>query len=248
MKIGIFDSGIGGLGIAREIRRQLPQIDVVYLADWKNFPYGERSDRALTSIVQENTARLRDAGCGLVVIACNTATSVAIDEVRANFPSLAIVGVVPVVKKAAEESRKGKVVVLTTPKTAQSEKYRDLLRRFCQGIAVLTIPAAGLAEAIERQARISHQGGIPKIAISQPRKIEELLDSLLANYRNLGEYDIISLGCTHYPLIRGILRKHFPGARLLDSNTAVARQVKRTFERQGFPRQGRGEFTFLTTS
>lgn len=206
MKIGIFDSGKGGLSVFEEIKKILPNEEYRYIADSKNCPYGEKSDEELMKIVRGNVDELKDWGAEVIVIACNTATTRCIDGLRREYLELKFVGTEPAIKLAADSGAKN-ILVMATPGTIGAEQTLRLVeenKRDGQKIRLLSCP--GLADAIEFNNEID-------------KKLDELL-------LGVGNYDCVVLGCTHYPLIKDKISKYFPDAKIVDGNRGVARRVK----------------------
>lgn len=210
--IGFFDSGVGGLSIWRAATALLPGRATVYLADTAFAPYGERRPEQIIERACRATAFLIGAGASVVVVACNTATVHALAELRRRFPAVPFVGVVPVVKVLAEQTRTGVVAVLATPSTAASPYLSGLIRDHAKDAVVQIIACAGLAEAVERG----------EITAGSTRT---MLERLLAHLPGSGA-DLVGLGCTHYPfLAREISRVLGPDLRLIDPAQAVARRI-----------------------
>ena len=206
MKIGIFDSGKGGLSVFEEIKRILPDEEYKYIADSKNCPYGEKSDDELMRIVRSNVDELKGWGAKIIVIACNTATTRCIDRLRREYPELKFVGTEPAIKLATD-SGANNILVMATPGTIGAEQTLKLVeenKKDYQKIGLLACP--GLADAIEFNERVEE-------------KLEELLSGV-------GDYDCVVLGCTHYPLIRDKIQRYFPNAKIIDGNCGVAKRVK----------------------
>lgn len=211
--IGVFDSGVGGLTILREIRAALPHEDLVYVADAAHLPYGDKP----LAFVRERAFALAGFLAGLrakaIVVACNTATAAAIDALRERH-AIPFVGVEPAVKPAAASSHSGVIGVLATPATLESARYRSLVERFAQGRRVLAQPCTGLADHIE-QGRLDDEA------------TEALVRGFVAPLLDAGA-DAIVLGCTHYPLIAHIVRRIAgPGVEVIENGTAVARELSR---------------------
>jgi glutamate racemase len=234
--IGIFDSGVGGLSVWREVARQLSAHDIVYVADQAHVPYGPRS---LTEVRQfaEGVARfLLDQGSDIVVVACNTASAAALHHLRATFPQIPFVGMEPAVKPATEKTRTGRVGVIATQATFQGELFASLLERFANGVDVLTQICPGLVEAVEAGA------------LDTPQTVQ-LLESCLAPLMDAG-IDELVLGCTHYPFLRPVIERIVgPEVEVIDPAPAVARQTDRVLARRGLrPAEGEtGHHTFYTT-
>lgn len=206
MKIGIFDSGKGGLSVFEEIKRILPNEEYRYIADSKNCPYGEKTDEELMEIVRHNVDELKAWGAEVITIACNTATTRCIDKLRREYPELKFVGTEPAIKLATDSGAKN-ILVMATPGTIGAEQTLKLVeenKREGQKIRLLSCP--GLADAIEFNDNVNE-------------KLDELLSGI-------GDYDCVVLGCTHYPLIKDKIGKYFPNARIVDGNCGVARRVK----------------------
>ncbi|RME06215.1 MAG: glutamate racemase, partial [Anaerolineae bacterium] len=148
--IGVFDSGVGGLSVLREIRRQLPHANVLFLADQAHVPYGPRPLEEVRAFAEGITRYLLQQGAGVIVLACNTASAAALRYLRHIYPEVPFVGMEPAVKPAAERTRSGVVGVLATPATFQGELYASVLERFARGVTVLQDTCPGLVEQIER--------------------------------------------------------------------------------------------------
>lgn len=214
MKIGVFDSGIGGTTVLDEIKKLLPHDEYYYIADSKNCPYGEKSDEELKTIVTKNVNELKSWGAKIIVVACNTATTRCIGFLRQKYPDLKFVGTEPAIKLAASTNAKN-ILVLATPGTIASERTKALLEDNQKPNQKITLlPCPGLADTIEKYYQKS--GG--KIKINA--KLTELLSPITESP------DIIVLGCTHYPLIKDSIQKFFPSAKLVDGNLGVAQRVQ----------------------
>jgi glutamate racemase len=232
--IGVFDSGLGGLSVAREIRARLGHEDILYLADSAYCPYGGRPLEEIRARSIAVTNALVDRGAKLIVAACNTASGAAIELLRKTF-ELPIVGLEPAVKPAAASSRAGRIAVLATPATLQTERFHRLVDNHGTGVDVVKIACAGFVEMVE------------KGAVSGPETIE-LVREVLEPAREAG-VDRVVLGCTHYPFLRGAVAEVLgDGVEILDSGAAVARQVERVLRENGLLRSGgEGAIRFLTT-
>ena len=234
--IGVFDSGLGGLSVLLELRRLLPAEDLLYAADSAHCPYGSRPPAAILARGRAVAAALVARGAKLLVVACNTATAVALPALRADWPGLPIVGMVPAVKPAAAASRSGRIGVLATPLTIDSQALAALIRDHAAGAEVVLLPAPGLADLVER----GHLAG--------PR-VDALLRPLLAPLPARG-IDTLVLGCTHYPFLRHAIADLLgPGVTLIDSSQAVARRARDLLDAAGARSQRRppGSLTLLTS-
>lgn len=213
-KIGVFDSGIGGLSILNELKTVLPNENFLYYGDSINCPYGEKSDEELMTITRNIVNYLVSEGCKLIVIACNTATTRCMKKLRVEYPELIFVGCVPAIKMASDRNFKN-TLVMATPATIESERTHELVRdnkRDDQNIYL--VPCFGLASAIEREDK---------------SEVKNILQNIFFEYRNKN-IDSIVLGCTHYPFIKKEILEEMPGVSLLDGSRGVANEVKRQLE------------------
>jgi glutamate racemase len=223
--IGVFDSGVGGLTVLCELRRQLPAVPLRYIADTAYAPYGPRDSDYIIGRSLRLTEHLVDQGARLLVVACNTATAHAIAALRARWPGLPIVGTEPGIKPAVAASRSGRIGVLATAATLASARYRDLLARHAGGARVLSQACPGLVDLIEA-------GDL------QSPALDALIESFCAPLREAG-VDTVLLGCTHYPLVQPRLQRALGAeVRLLNIETAVAQQSARLWQELGLPDSG----------
>ncbi len=232
--LGIFDSGLGGLSVAREVRRLLPAEQLIYLADSAFCPYGTKPVEFIRKRTLALTRALEDRGCKLLVLACNTACAAALDEVRAAV-SIPVIGLEPAVKPAAAVTRTGRIGVLTTPSTAQSARLRLLIDHHRGGAEVHVVACAGLVELVERGLT-----GGPEVEAA----LHSFLDPLLER-----RVDVIVLGCTHYPFLRSaICRIVGNDVIVLDSGEAIAKRTLAVLtERSLLNRDGRGGLELHTS-
>ena len=218
--IGVFDSGVGGLTVLRELHRQIPDAPLLYLADAAHAPYGEKTPEFLAQRSVAIVEWLRSQGAELAVIACNTATAHAIQAVRERFPGLPVVGTEPGIKPAVEASRNHRIGVLATPATLAGARFESLIERHAQGATIFRQACPGLADAIE-----SGDLGSPNL--------EGLVQRFCTPLREAG-VDTVLMGCTHYPLVRPLLQRALGAeVKLLDIETAVARQAQRLWTHAG---------------
>jgi glutamate racemase len=212
--IGVFDSGVGGLSIVRELRRQMPAEPMLYFADQGHVPYGPRPMEQVREFSEGITRFLLDQGADLVVVACNTASAAALKPLRHSFPGVPFVGMEPAVKPAAAVTRTGVVGVLATPATFQGELYASVVERFAQGVKLINQTVPGLVEQIEA----GH--------LDTP-ETDELIRLALAPILRAGA-DTIVLACTHYPFVIPVIsRLAGPGVTVVDPAPAIARQAAR---------------------
>ncbi|MFA6493353.1 MAG: glutamate racemase [Patescibacteria group bacterium] len=213
--IGIIDSGIGGREIEKEIKKLLPMVKIEYFADRRNFPYGTKKVEDLRRILRNNIEVLLKKGAEVIVLACNSATVSSVEYLRKYF-NVPIVGVIPAIKSAAEVTKNRRIAVFSTPITSKSLAQDDLIHKYCQDIIVYKIPFKNLAGLIEDDEI--------NIAISEISKVWQ-------KYKD-ENIDVIVLGCTHYTLIKREIQK-IVGAKIkiIDSNEAVAKQVKNIYDK-----------------
>lgn len=215
--IGVFDSGVGGLSILSALRERLPSLGFYYVADQAHMPYGSRSPEEVRAFAEGISRFLLAQGAALIVVACNTATTLAISALRRDFPLTPFVGVEPALKPAVAQSRSHVVGVLATAATLASDSYRALRTRYASGTTLLENACPGLVEAIEREGP------------SGPT-VRALLGEAVEPMREQGA-DSLVLGCTHFiftvPLLQSLLDQ--PVA-IIEPATAVARRAAELFE------------------
>ena len=215
--IGIFDSGVGGLSVWREVALLLPDVDLIYFADQDYCPYGPRTLADIRQRVERVTRFLLAQDIDMLVVACNTASAAALAHLRGLF-SLPIVGMEPALKPAVEKTNSGKVAVMATPATFQGEPFGRLMARFASGVQVFVQPCHGLVEQVE-------QGDLDGPATFG--LLHRYLDGLPAQ-----GVDELVLGCTHYPFLRPAIEDVVGSSvQVIDPAPAVARQVRRLWER-----------------
>jgi glutamate racemase len=218
--IGVFDSGVGGLSVLKAIRAQLPAQPVFYFADQAHVPYGSRSLEEVRAYSSAITEFLLNLGSAVIVVACNTASAAALQELRAEFPQTRFVGMEPAVKPAAEQTRTGVVGVLATPATFQGRLYSSVVERFASGVTLIQNTCPGLVGEIEK----GNLDGVETCRILQ----EAILPMLERNI------DTIVLGCTHYPFVIPLIREIAgEGVNVIDPAPAIARQTGRVLDSLG---------------
>jgi glutamate racemase len=211
--IGIFDSGVGGVSILQSIRHRLPGENILYLADNANLPYGGRSESSIYALAKAALDRLVAEQPKLIVIACNTVTTAVVSRLRREMPSIPLVGVVPMIKPAAERTITGRIGVLATVATLQSASYAELKWQHATGVTVVEVACPGWVEMVEA-------------GLDDRAAIAERLDPLRRS-----SVDMVVLGCTHYPFLAEAIRSALgPHVALLHPGPAVARQVQRVLE------------------
>jgi len=216
--IGIFDSGVGGLTIYKEIHKILPNESIIYLADSKNAPYGEKSKEQIIEISIKNTEFLLSKGCKIIVVACNTASTNAVQYLRENF-NVPIIRVQPAIKPAALNSRTKVVGILATKGTLKSDLLLETSQRFAQGVEVVEQVGEGLVSLIENGQM--HSSEMDALLV---RHIQPMLK------KNI---DYLVLGCTHYPFLTPQIKTLVgENVSVLDSGEAIARQTKVILEQE----------------
>jgi glutamate racemase len=234
--VGVFDSGVGGLSVWREIARQLPHEDLVYFADQAHVPYGPRSEAEIRRFCDGIARFLVAQGCKALVTACNTASAAALDHLRAVFPQLPVLGMEPAVKPAAAMTRTGVVGILATPATFQGRLFQATAGRHAAGIRLVNQVCNGLAELVEA-------GELDGAAL------EQTLRGVLGPVVEAGA-DTIVLACTHYPFVIEPIRR-IGGARVtvIDPAPAVARHLGNVLDERGLAaHRGRtGTWRFYTS-
>lgn len=233
--IAVFDSGVGGVSVLRQLRRILPDEKYIYFGDSANAPYGSRPTekvRELTFAVAERLCR--EFPVKALVVACNTATAAAIKELREAYPHLIVIGIEPALKLAADSCPGGHIGVMATQVTLREEKFDTLLHRFEETCTVYKIPAPGLVELVEAGK-------------ADGPEMDAFLETLLAPY--VGKLNALVLGCTHYPFAsRAISRVLGEETLLLDGGEGTARETKRRLALAGLLHEGEGSVEFLSSA
>lgn len=234
--IGVFDSGVGGLSVLREIRRQFPNEDLIFLADQVHVPYGSRPLAQVRDFSEAISRFLLDQGAKLIVAACNTASAAALYTLRERFPETPFVGMEPAVKPAAESTQSGIVGVLATPATFQGRLYASVIERFANGVRVLQDTCPGLVSQIERG---EHNSGATRAILE--KALRPMLESGI---------DRVVMGCTHYPFVIPLIQEIAgPSVQVIDPAPAVARQVGRVLDDREMKNKSQrpGQTRYLTS-
>jgi glutamate racemase len=234
--IGIFDSGVGGLSVLREIRAQIPSESILYLADQAHVPYGERKVEQVREFSEEITRFLLSQGAKLIIVACNTASAAALHHLRQAFPGISFVGMEPALKPAAETTRTGVVGILATPATFQGALYTSVVERFGSGVTILQDTCPGLVRQIE------------KGELDTPAT-REIIKKALTPMMEQG-IDTVVMGCTHYPFVIPVVNQIVGlGVRVIDPAPAVARQAMRLLNSLGLKNSSSrpGQLRFFTS-
>ena len=233
--IAVFDSGVGGISVLRHLLKALPGERFLYFGDSANAPYGSRPTQEVRALsLAAVKMLLTEYPLKALVIACNTATAAAVNDLRAAYPDLIVVGIEPALKVAADHYPGGRVGVLATEVTLREEKFDALLHRFDENVTIHKIPAPGLVELVEAGK------------VDTP-ETEALLRKVFGPY--LGRLDAVVLGCTHYPFVKKAIRRVLgDNVVLLDGGEGTARETRRRLELAGLLENGSGEVVLRNSS
>lgn len=233
--MGIFDSGVGGISVMKEIRRLLPAEDIIYYADSAHCPYGTKDPAFIRRRIEKVAGFLTGFKVKIIVAACNTASIAGLDFLRQTF-TLPIVGMEPAVKPAAAGTKNGKVGVMATGVTLAGDRFHSLVSRFAGNTEIITVPCPGLVERVEAGLIDDPEtGGL----------LRRFLDQLLS-----AGVDTVVLGCTHYPLLRSQVESIVgPEVTVIDTGDAVARRVAQVLAEDNLLKSapGRGREMFFTS-
>lgn len=235
MRIGFFDSGIGGITVLHEALREMPDEDYIYYADTDNAPYGIKTREEVTRLVLDAVDFIVAREVKAVVIACNTATSVAIEKLRDRY-TIPIVGMEPAIKPAVKKNKKEhkRVIVAATPLTLKEDKCRNLIARFDNEHVVDLLPLPELVRFAENFE-------------FDEQKVLPVLETALGNY-NLEMYGTVVLGCTHFPFYRQVFRKLLPpGVDIIDGNHGTIRNLRHILEQKGLRGNGSGDVIYYSS-
>ena len=215
-RILVFDSGVGGLSIVREIQQQLPFAPIIYASDNAFFPYGTKGEAELTTRVDEVFHKLTAAyPVDIIVIACNTASTLALPHIRSHF-SQPIVGVVPAIKPAAAQSQSQVIGLLATPATVARPYTHNLIREYAPNAEIISVGSSELVQIAEQKLRGE---------VIAPPRVNSILQPFFVHPLS-HEMDVLVLACTHFPLLRDEIKAHFSDqVKLIDSGEAIARRV-----------------------
>ena len=232
--IAMLDSGVGGLSILREVRRQLPHEDVLYFADQAHVPYGPRSLQQIRAFSEAITRFFLARRAKVVVVACNAASAASLHYLRETFPGTPFVGMEPAVKPAAQNSRSGVIGVITTRATYQGELFASVINRFATDVEVVTQVCPDFVSLVEAGELDTENTRAAARAYLAP-----LIDAGL---------DQLVLGCTHFPFLKPALREALgPDVEIVDPSAAVARQVGRVIGPERGPAGRAGRVTYFTS-
>lgn len=214
MPIGVFDSGVGGLSVLKEAIKLLPREDFIYFGDSKNAPYGTKNIDQVKKLSFDAVKLLLKSNVKAIVVACNTATSAAIEDLRNTYKNVPIVGIEPALKPAVELKKKGKVVIMATPMTLSEKKFKKLMEKYKAQAEIVSLPCPGLVEYIEK-------------GITEGEKLNAFLNKKFSII-NKDKVSAVVLGCTHYPFIKDeLLRVLGNEVVIIDGSGGTASQLKR---------------------
>lgn len=232
--IGVFDSGVGGISVLKCLRTLMPHEDFIYIGDSANAPYGTKSPETVKKLTENSLKKLLCAGVKQAVIACNTATAVAADSLRAEYPNVQIVGIEPAIKPAATENPGGRIAVVATDLTVHQKRIYALYEKYSDTAKIELIPCIGLVELIE--------GG---------HLYDEAVFAYLEKlFENRPKYDAYVLGCTHYPLIADAFLRVLGDVKLYDGGKGTAKRSKELLAQAKLlnPQDRLGKTVILNTS
>jgi glutamate racemase len=218
--IGFFDSGVGGLSVMKKAIEFMPWEDYVYFGDSRNAPYGTKTVDEVKELTFNAAEFLIKQGVKAIVIACNTATSAAIDDLRAHYKEIPIIGIEPALKPAVELSDDGKIIIMATPMTLAEKKFKKLMDRYAEEADIIPLPCAGLVELIE----------------SGVTEGDELIQFLENKFQDIDKDTIsaVVLGCTHYPFVKKAISKVLgEKAILIDGSEGTAKELRRRLGKNG---------------
>lgn len=231
--VAVFDSGVGGISVLRELIKIMPDEDYIYFGDSKNAPYGTKEKKEVRKLTTECAVKLFEQGAKGLVVACNTATSAAVRVLRETYPYIPIVGIEPAVKPAALCMEHPRVLVLATPMTIREDKFHCLMAGYEHVAEIIPLPCPGLMDFIER-------GNL------DGEDLHSYLQDLLYSYSG-NRVDAAVLGCTHYPFIRQQIQQVLgDGVRIFDGGEGTAREMRRRLQENGLLRgeTRKGEIIF----
>ncbi len=233
--VGMLDSGLGGISVLAQALKDLPREDYVYFGDTAHIPYGDKEPAEVLRLIRNGVDRLMEHDCKAIVIACNTATSVAAQHLRQEL-SVPVIGIEPALKPASQLPGDGQILVLATQVTLKLPKFQSLMERY--GDHAVPVPCSGLMECVED----GHLEG---------ERVQQLLSGLLKPYL-AKPIKAVVLGCTHYPFLRGAIAELLPaGTPLIDGNAGTVRQLGRRLAEEDLlstPEHTGGQVTFLSSA
>jgi glutamate racemase len=219
LPVGFMDSGVGGIAVLKSAAALLPNENFLFYGDIGNAPYGSRGDEEIKSLVLDAVKVLMDMGIKALVVACNTATSAAIEDIRVKYPDMPVLGMEPAIKPACEELPGGRIAVMATPAALRMKRFQDQLNHFCSNADIISVPCPGLSRLIEERGPDS-------------RAVMDYLKELFKT-NSVEGVDGIVVGCTHYIFIERHIRKYTGTAMIFNGVEGTVRHLKRRLESAG---------------
>lgn len=218
MPIGFLDSGVGGLSVMKEALKIMPNENYIYFGDSNNAPYGTKTVKEVRELTFKAVEFLLSKGVKGIVVACNTATSAAVADLRKIYPNLPLVGIEPALKPAVQLNSDGNILIMATPMTLREVKFNSLLEKYKEVAKIIPVPCAGLMEFIEA-------------GVLDGIELEVYLNEKLSSYNNISS---IVLGCTHYPFVKELISKVVgENVSIIDGGMGTSREIKRRLDMNG---------------
>lgn len=232
LPVGVFDSGLGGISVLREIAKLMPHEDIIFFGDSINAPYGTKPVDKIREIAMDRADYLYRRGIKALVVACNTATSAAIDNLREKYVDIPVIGIEPALKPAMELKDNPHVIVMGTPATIKEKKFQELLAEYRSKGRIECVACPGLADLIET----GDVDGEP---------IRKYITDLLFEFKG-EDIDAVVMGCTHYPFISHVVKNYLgDGVNVIDGSLGTARQLRRKLDERGWLKdEGPGNIQF----
>lgn len=209
MKLGIFDSGIGGEAVANSLQKEFPKAEVIVVNDHEHVPYGDKTPKEIISLTDTAIQSLLQAECDAIILACNTATSLAISTLRQRYPNQKFIGIEPMIKTASSLTKTKVIAVCATPATLRSERYKELVKTYGSHLSIIEPDCSTWAYMIEHN-KINEE------------EIKQIIDEACGE-----SADVIVLGCTHYHWIKELIRELADGrAKVIEPSEAIGARVR----------------------
>jgi glutamate racemase len=229
LPVGMMDSGVGGIAVLKSATELLPGEDFLFYGDIGNAPYGSRGDEEIRSLVLDAVQYLVKMGIKAIVVACNTATSAAIEEIRALYADMPVLGMEPAIKPACEELPGGRIAVMATPAALRMKRFQEQLDHYCETSDIISVPCPGLSRLIEERG-------------PDARAVQDYLKELFKTYLSEG-VDGVVVGCTHYIFIEKLIRRFSGAQKIFDGVQGTVRHLERRLAGAGLLKPGTGAGT-----
>jgi glutamate racemase len=231
----MMDTGVGGIAVLSAAVGLLPREDFIYYGDIGNAPYGSKDDEEIRSLTLDAVKYLVDMGVKALAVACNTATSAAIEEIRTRYADMPVLGMEPAIKPACEELPGGRIAVMATPAALRMKRFQAQLDHYCNAADIVSVPCPGLSRLIEERG-------------PESRAVQDYLKELFKTYLSDG-VDGVVVGCTHYIYVEKLIRKFAGTQKLYDGVQGTVRHLAHRLEEAGLLRRGDapGEVKFFAT-